>query len=374
MAGAVARLYVTGTLTPALFYADDALVTSLGSSLTANGAGRFAVAAYQNESTPFRLRIEDAEGALLDDIDPFYFGYLEGATGPQGANATVLQLGTVTTAPFGFDADADITHLGGGVYELDLTLPRGATGASGALSEGDYGDINVTLGGLQLLIENEAVTNAKMAKMAGGRIKGNPQGGSSASPSDLTHTQVAAILDAGSHYVRQDAALVRSIPIMAGAMIARTTNGAASGTTETATNKIMVSSYDFDPATIEYTQFQIAMPKSWNEGTMTAQFIWSAAAVGDVVWQVSAVAISNDDVLDAAFGASVSVTDSVTAANDVMVSDFTGAMTVGGTPAEGDLVVFQISRNASNGADTCAVDAKLLGIRLNFTTNAKDDT
>jgi hypothetical protein len=76
--GAVAKLYTTGTTTPQNFYSNSALSVSLGSSITANAAGRFAPA-YQDETVPFRLRIEDASGAELDDIDPYYFGSLYGS-------------------------------------------------------------------------------------------------------------------------------------------------------------------------------------------------------------------------------------------------------------------------------------------------------
>jgi hypothetical protein len=116
------------------------------------------------------------------------------------------------------------------------------------------------------------------------------------------------------------------------------------------------------------------MPKSWNEGTVTAQFIWTSTNTGNVVWGIQGLALSDDDALDTAFGTAVTVTDGVTAANDVMQSAFTSAVTIGGTPAEGDFVIFQVYRDADNGSDTCAVDAKLLGIRLNFTTNASDDS
>jgi hypothetical protein len=57
-----------------------------------------------------------------------------------------------------------------------------------------------------------------------------------------------------------------------------------------------------------------------------------------------------------------------------MISAVSSAMTIGGSPAEGDIVVFQVNRNAASGSDTCAVDAKLIGVRLAFSTNAKDDT
>jgi hypothetical protein len=53
-----------------------------------------------------------------------------------------------------------------------------------------------------------------------------------------------------------------------------------------------------------------------------------------------------------------------------MVSAATGAVTLAGSPAAEDVVVFQIYRNGGS----LAVDAKLIGIRLNFTVNAQDDS
>lgn len=164
-----------------------------------------------------------------------------------------------------------------------------------------------------------------------------------------------------------------STPIMAGSMTARTTNGAASGSSETTTNKVMYGTLDFDQSTDEFAQFMFPMPPSWDEGTVTAQFLWTATTTGNVVWGIQGVAISDDDVVDAAFGTAQTVTDGVTAANDLMISSYTSAMTIGGTPAENDLVVFQVYRDADNGSDTLAADAKLIAVRLKFSTNAADD-
>jgi hypothetical protein len=74
LAGAKAKLYETGTNTPATFYSDEALTVPLGSTITANGAGRFTPLPYQDEATPFRLIVTDANDVELDDIDPYYFG------------------------------------------------------------------------------------------------------------------------------------------------------------------------------------------------------------------------------------------------------------------------------------------------------------
>lgn len=164
------------------------------------------------------------------------------------------------------------------------------------------------------------------------------------------------------------------IPIMASGMQGRTTSGAASGTTETTSNKVMLATLDFDPDADEFAQFMVPMPESWDEGTVTAKFLWTAGATGDVIWSMQAVAISNDDPLDAAFGAAQSVTDSVTAADDLMISDETAAITIGGSPAAGDLVVFQVYRDADNVSDTLAADAKLIAVRLYITTDDYEDS
>lgn len=163
--------------------------------------------------------------------------------------------------------------------------------------------------------------------------------------------------------------------VPAGAMVSRTTNGPSSGTTESTTNKVMMKTLDFDGATAEYAQFQVRMPKSWDLGTVTAYFVWRAAGgTGNVIWGLQGVAISDDDVVDAAFGTAQTVTDGVTATTDVMQSAETAAITIAGTPAVGDLVVFQVYRDAAAGGDTLnAVDASLIGVVLVYSVNAGND-
>jgi hypothetical protein len=164
-----------------------------------------------------------------------------------------------------------------------------------------------------------------------------------------------------------------TIWLPAGAWAARTTNGAAPGTVETATNKIMLKTLDFDQSTEEYAQFMVAMPKSWNEGTITAQFRWSSTASGDVVWGIRAVAISDDDALDAAFGASQTITDTNGTAGDLMESAETPAITIGGSPVENDVVVLEIYRKSADAADTIAADTRLHGVKIFYTSTGVSD-
>jgi hypothetical protein len=167
----------------------------------------------------------------------------------------------------------------------------------------------------------------------------------------------------------------QTIWIPAGAMKARTTSGAASGTVETTTNKVMLQTLDFDAAAAEYAQFAIRMPKGWNESAVTAYLLWSSAISGTnaVVWGLQAVALSDDDALDAAFGTAQTVTDAQTAQGDLMQTAETSAITIAGTPAAGDWVVFQVYRDAVNGSDTLAGDARLHGVVVIYTTDAAND-
>lgn len=162
--------------------------------------------------------------------------------------------------------------------------------------------------------------------------------------------------------------------IPAAAMTARTTNGAASGTTELATNDIMLRSFDFDTTTEEGVGFMIAMPKSWNESTVTFKAFWTAASgSGGVAWGLAGYSLSDDDAMDTAVSGQQIVTDTLLTANDMHITSESSAITIGGTPAEGDVVYFEITREVANGSDTIAADARLIGIHLYITTNAITD-
>jgi hypothetical protein len=167
----------------------------------------------------------------------------------------------------------------------------------------------------------------------------------------------------------------QTIWVPAAAMISRTTNGAAAGTVETATNNVMLKTLDFDATTQEYAQFQIQMPRSWNESTVTAIFVWTAASgSGAVVWALHGLSLSDDDAMDQAFGAAQTVVDALLAATDLHRSAETSAITLAGTPAESDVAAFQVYRAPSSPSDTLGVDAKLLGVALFYTTNTGVDS
>lgn len=168
-----------------------------------------------------------------------------------------------------------------------------------------------------------------------------------------------------------------SIWVPSGAMTPRNTNGPARGTVEMSTNKNMVITLDFDSSTQEFAQFSVRMPKSWNESTVTFIPVWSHAATTTnfgVVWGLDAVAISDDDAMDVAFGTAQTSTDTGGTTNDSYQGPESSAITVSGTPATGDLVMYRIHRDPSDSNDTMAIDARLHGVLLLYTVDALSDT
>ncbi len=167
---------------------------------------------------------------------------------------------------------------------------------------------------------------------------------------------------------------LETIWVPANAIVPNTTSGCAASNTETTTNDVMIPVCDFDAATDEAAQFTVGFPKNWDEGTITAQFSWTAASgTGNAIWGLQCLARSDDDALDTAFGTAQTVTDGLTATGDLMISGTTSAITVGGTVAEGDIVWCRAYRDADNGSDTFSADARLVGVRVFYTTNAYTD-
>ena len=154
-----------------------------------------------------------------------------------------------------------------------------------------------------------------------------------------------------------------TIYMPAHALIARTTNGPADGKAELTNNKNMVKSFDFDTATEEFVQFEFGSPAGWDAGVIRFKVRWTATGgAGGVAWGFQAVATSDDDAMDVAFGTEVVVTDTFIAANDDHHTAESADVTIAGAPVAGDRVQAQVSRNVADAADTIAQDVKLLGI------------
>lgn len=167
-----------------------------------------------------------------------------------------------------------------------------------------------------------------------------------------------------------------SIYVPATAMYPSTTNPCSDLTqVETTALRPDLKVLDFADGADDFAQFSVAFPKSWNEGTVTFQPFWTVTGTntGTVAWQLAGVAITNDESINTAFGTQVATTALAFSgtSNDLMVSAESGAVTIAGSPAAADMCFFQINRDIS--ADTQTGDARLLGVKLLFTTDAAND-
>lgn len=116
------------------------------------------------------------------------------------------------------------------------------------------------------------------------------------------------------------------------------------------------------------------MPKSWNEGAVTFRPIWTfSSSSGGVVWALQAVAVSDDDPLDVAYGTEQTVADTALTVGDLHRGPESAAITIAGAPVASDTVLFRIKRNPADASDTLAADARLIGVEIYLTTDAGSD-
>lgn len=211
--------------------------------------------------------------------------------------------------------------------------------------------------------------------MADMKISGLPAAGALEGSELLELVQAGASKRASVAEVVERAAVGRhTIWLPATAWLPRLANGPAANRTETATNKIVLATLDFDPAIIEYAQTTVRMPKSWDRGPIGAEVRWTAGGgSGNVIWVLQALAVGDGTALDGTFGAPRPVTDLFTGANAEHRTAETAGIEPAGNTASGDRLILQIHRNASAAGDTLTTDAKLLGVTLFYGTAAATD-
>jgi len=164
--------------------------------------------------------------------------------------------------------------------------------------------------------------------------------------------------------------------IPAQAMYGPTTNPADAAQVETTATRPDLKVFDFDASTKQYTQFTVAMPKSWNEGTLTYQVYWSPSTTntGNAIFGLQAVACADSDTIDVAYGTAVNITDAgIGTVEDQQITSESGAVTVAGSPAAGEQTYFQLFRDAADGSDTFTGECRVLGVKLFYTTDAAND-
>lgn len=292
------------------------------------------------------------------------------------AVAPASYLTTATAASTYQPLDSDLTTIAG----LTATTDNFIVSVSSAWASRTPAQVRTTLG--LVIGTNVQAYDAELAALAGLTSAADkmPYFTGSGTADTTTVTSFARTLlddaDAATALSTLGAVGKQSLWIPAAAMRYRTTNGAAPGAVEMSTNKNMFVTLDFDTTTQEFAQFAIRMPKQWNESTVTFAPVWSHAATTTnfgVAFGLAGVAISNDDAGDVTFGTAQTSVDTGGTTNDIYEGPESSAITIAGSPAAGDYVMFQVNRTVSDAGDTMAIDARLHGIVLFITTDAGND-
>jgi len=133
------------------------------------------------------------------------------------------------------------------------------------------------------------------------------------------------------------------------------------------------SPLDFDPAVTEAAQFSFYLPKSASATAPTAQIAWTAASTStsSVLWALGCNAYADNIIIDDAVSISTVLDPhSGTSSKLNVAADFTVPV---GSLASNRWIQCEIARRGADGTDTLAVDARLIGVTLLYTTDKPND-
>lgn len=170
----------------------------------------------------------------------------------------------------------------------------------------------------------------------------------------------------------------RSIWLSAAGGTPTTTNGCAPPSkVELPTNDLMLVTLDFDPNEQEHATWMFVMPDGWETSNMalTAQIYWTAAggtAGNRVWWGIRGRSYGYGESLDQALGQPTEKDSAFVSATTVHRLAMDSPVTLAGTPAPGEVVVIKVYRCAELPTDSLPVDAKLIGVLLEFQAKYSD--
>ncbi len=107
-------------------------------------------------------------------------------------------------------------------------------------------------------------------------------------------------------------------------------------------------------------QGHFSLPADWT-GNIDVKGKWRTSATsGDVVWQVATICVADAETVDPAFNAASTVTETAKGTTN-QLNDFTiASVTVTGCAA-GEELFFKVLRDPTNGSDTLAATAEIVG-------------
>ena len=281
-----------------------------------------------------------------------------------GANKVTL-IGPASTADVTVTLPASTDTLVGKATTDTLTNKTLTTpNINGATSAGDDAALGYT-SALGLVLTGQGSTNDIT-------LKNDADANVLTIPTGTTNVAVAGTLDVGG--AKAKVAGLETIYVPAAGMYPETTNGCSDLEQVELSNGPELKCLDFAAAADDFAQFQVIFPKSWNEGTVTFQafFTVTGTNTGTVAWGLAGRSFADSADLNTAFGTQVVATAKAHSgtSNDIDVAAVSGAVTIAGAAAD-TLTIFQIARDVSADSQTGA--ARLLGIKLFFTTDAAND-
>lgn len=324
----------------------------LKDSVTSTAANQFALTADVTLAP-------DAVALLQYDSTSSRWRMIGGAGG--GGSGTVTSVATSGGITGG-------TITGSGTISLEYTATLGGNPAmnsgeakfstNGIIFEGSTADVNETL----LTVTDPTADRTITLPNASGTVAVSASG--------------AVSLDSAGNITATRTGVYRTLWMGAGDFDATTTNAAtASIYTVAGADNETLKTWTFNDGQTNYVNLARMMPDTWDLSTVKVKFFWTATSgSGNIVWQVAAGAASDGDALGAILGTAQTVTDTLGSVNNQHVTSATSALTVGGTPALGDLIVWRVWRDAGNASDTFTGNAQLLGIAVQYKESATENS
>lgn len=155
-----------------------------------------------------------------------------------------------------------------------------------------------------------------------------------------------------------------------------TTSGAtAVATDESTTNKLNTEYLTFPNGSTTYAELSFRAPKKLDpSASIYVEFEWFEAASASAHvcrWQAEAQAQGDGDTIDSSWGTAVAVDD--TGSSGTRRFALTGAITPGGSWAQGDKIIIRLARLGGHANDTLDVSAKLIGATVFASVNLRND-